>query len=129
MKPKNSSVRLKRHSLRAFQELKKVANIGETITYGELGGKIKAHPYFVLPRALGIIWDWCEKNGYPHINALVVGKPDIPGKLGIPGKGYWPEDRPSTMKEWRKLWREIHQFDWDDIHIDIKRDLKLGTKS
>ena len=124
MKPKNITVRLKRNSLRAFQELKKVANKEETITYGELGEKIKAHPYFVLPRALGIIWDWCEKNGYPHINALVVGK-----YTDIPSEGYQPKDRPSSMKKWRKLWREIHQFDWDDIHIDIKRDLKLGTKS
>ena len=113
MKPKNITVRQKRNSLRAFQELKKVANKEKTITYGELGKKINAHHFFELPKALGIIWGWCEKNGYPHINALAVGKP------GIPGKGYWPEDRPSTMKEWRKLWREIHQFDWDDIHIEI----------
>ena len=57
MKPKNITVRQKRNSLRAFQELKKVANKGETITYGELGEKIKAHHFFELPIALGIIWD------------------------------------------------------------------------
>lgn len=120
MKPKNSTGRLKRHSLRAFQELKKVANKGETITYGELGEKIKAHPYFVLPKALGLLWDWCDKNGYPHINALAVSKdPDFP----FPSEGYQPKDRPSSMKGWRKLWRKIYQFGWDDIRIDIKRDL------
>ena len=91
MKPKNSTVRLKRHSLRAFQELKRVANKGETITYGILGEKIEVHPFFVLPKALGIIWDWCEKNGYPHINALVVGK-----YTDIPGERYQPKDRPSS---------------------------------
>lgn len=116
MKPKNITVRQKRNSRRAFQELKKVANKEETITYGELGEKINAHYFFELPKALGLIWDWCDKNGYPHINALVVSKDtDFP----FPGTGYQPKDRPSSMEDWRKLWGEIHQFDWDDIHIDI----------
>ena len=113
-KPKNITVRQKRNSLRAFQELKKVANKGKTITYGELGKKIDAHPFYDLPKALGLIWDWCDKNGYPHINALVVSI-----DTDFPGQGYQPEDRPSSMEEWRKLWGDIHQFDWDDIHIDI----------
>ena len=98
MKPKNITVRQKRNSLRAFQELKKVANKEETITYGELGKKINAHHLFELPKALGIIWDWCDKNGYLHINALVVGK-----YTDIPGESYKPENRPSSMKEWAKI--------------------------
>lgn len=114
MKPKYITARLKRNSLRAFQELKKVANNEETITYGELGKKIYAHHFTELPTALGLIWDWCDKNGYPHINALVVSK-----QTDFPGQGYQPKNRPSSMEEWRKLWREIYQFDWDDIHIDI----------
>lgn len=114
MKPKNITVRQKRNSLRAFQELKKVANNGETTTYGELGKKINAHHFFELPKALGLIWDWCDKNGYPHINALVVNQ-----LTETPGGTYQPQNRPVNMEEWRKLWREIHQFDWDDIRIDI----------
>ena len=61
MKTKRT-VRLKKLARRASPELKKVAQKGETITYGELGNKISVHPYYVLPRVLGIIWYWCDKH-------------------------------------------------------------------
>ena len=96
-------------AIRAFAELKKVAQKGTTITYGELADTIDTH-HRVLPRALGLLWRWCEKKGYPHINALVVNK-----ITKVPGEGYQPENRPTTMEELNALWKEIHKFDWRRI--------------
>jgi hypothetical protein len=40
--------------------------------------------------------DWCHKNGWPPINALVINQ-----KLRIPGKGY---DRATgcSIRNWKK---------------------------
>ena len=59
-----------------------------TILYSEIADEIDISAYFVLPRALGHIWSWCDDFGYPHINALVVSK-----RTGIPGPGYQPHKR------------------------------------
>lgn len=98
---------------RALPELKKVAQKGETITYGELADKVNTHHYYVLPKVLGQIWNWCDINGYPHINALVVNQ-----ETGVPGESYQPANRPTTMKKWDALWKEIHQFDWRRIDFN-----------
>lgn len=102
-----STPTLERLARLAFEELTKVANCGKTIHYEELGGRIGANYYRTLPGVLGLLWDWCEQNELPHINALVVSK-----SSGVPGDGYQPSSRPTSMEGWQKVWREIHCFDW-----------------
>ena len=77
----------------AFPVLVKTATNQSTITYRDLADQIETHAYYVLPRALGHIWSWCDDHGYPHINALVVSQ-----ITGIPGRGYRPYGRPLTGK-------------------------------
>ena len=67
MKPKNSTGRLKRHSLRAFQELKKVANKEETITYGELGKRSRLILTLFFPKLLD-----CSGTGAIKTDTLIL---------------------------------------------------------
>ena len=106
-----STPKLEEFAQRSFSELTKVANNGDTITYGELSNKIGTHPYYVLPKALGRLWTWCEESGYPHINALVINR-----STGFPGKSYRPDNRPTTKEEWKAAWREVQQFEWCEIN-------------
>ena len=96
----------------AFPVLVDVATRRATVTYGELAAQIDTSAYFVLPRALGHIWSWCDDNGYPHINALVVSQ-----RTGIPGEGYEPNGRPlADVGEWAELRDDVHAFGrWCDL--------------
>ena len=67
----------------AFPVLVETATNRSTITYSALAEQIGTSAYYVLPRALGHIWSWCDLERYPHINALVVSQ-----ATGIPGQGY-----------------------------------------
>ncbi len=94
-----------------FKELTNVAQCGKTVTYEELGKITDAGAGFfrTLPPALELLWHWCEQEGLPHINALVVNK-----NSGVPGDGYQPS-RPTSEKGWQKVWREVHCFDWSTV--------------
>ena len=95
----------------AFPLLVESASNRSTITYGELADQTATSAYFVLPRALGHIWSWCQDNGYPHINALVVSK-----VTGIPGRGYRPNDHPLSWDDWVEIRDDVYNFDqWVDL--------------
>ena len=95
----------------AFPVLVKTATNQSTITYRDLADQIETHAYYVLPRALGHIWSWCDDKGYPHINALVVSQ-----DTGIPGRGYRPDGHPLTRAEWSDVRDEVHRFSrWPDL--------------
>ena len=95
----------------AFPVLVETATSQSTITYRELATQIGTHAYFVLPRALGHIWSWCDDQGYPHINALVVSQ-----STGIPGRGYRPNGHPLIRDDWFELRDKVHRFgQWPDL--------------
>ena len=94
----------------AFPILVEIAVERSTITYSDLADQIGTSAYFVLPRALGHIWSWCELERHPHINALVVSK-----STGIPGRGYQPNDCRLTHDDWVTIRDEVHRFRlWTD---------------
>ena len=95
----------------AFPVLVHTATNRSTITYGDLAAQVGTNPHLVLPRALGHIWSWCDDQGYPHINALVVSQ-----TTGIPGRGYRPDDHPLTKDDWFELRDAVHQFGrWPEL--------------
>ena len=95
----------------AFPVLVETATNQYTITYRALAAEIETHAYYVLPRALGHIWSWCDNQRYPHINALVISQ-----VTGIPGRGYRPNGHPLTREIWVELRDEVHRFNqWRDL--------------
>ena len=65
-----------------------------------------------LGQNLGQIWDFCEQNGHPHLNAVVIN-----AKTGVPGGGYAPRGHQVTHCEWEEIMQEIRQYPWDGIQI------------
>ena len=64
----------------AFRILKdEVVPTHRPITYGDLARRLGIH-HRPLRFVLGQIWDWCERNGHPHVNVLVVNQAS-----GLPG--------------------------------------------
>ena len=66
-----------------------------TITYSALGRLVGVyHRDRALHFALGSIWQWCQENHHPHINAIVVRKSGA--RKGLPGLGYTPSGIPHS---------------------------------
>ena len=95
-----------------FPFLARRAQHRRTITYSELGSFIGVHHRDPkLHSALGSIWHWCEKNGYPHINAIVVRKSGA--REGLPGPGYTPRGTPISRQDWQQVRDTVYRQDWN----------------
>ena len=66
-----------------------------------------------LGQNLGVIWNFCEENGHPHLNAVVVN-----ADTGLPGDAYTPHGHPVTQREWDAKMSAIRAFPWDGVEIE-----------
>ena len=88
------------YARRILPELVKVAKARETITYGELAPRIGTH-HRPLAHGLGYIRDhWCDPEGIPQINVLVVNK-----GTHVPGASYLPTGTHGQPFDW--IWRDF----------------------
>lgn len=83
-------------------------NPDATITYGEVAERMgyDARAGHTLGKHLGIIGHYCEDNGLPHLNTIVVGK-----LSGEPGDEVLFDDRKSMAKNQKA----VHKFDWFSV--------------
>lgn len=103
-----SSLQVKAHEV--FTILKAKAKAQKTLTYGDIERQTGYSAFYVVPRVLGWLWRWCEKNGYPHINAIVVSK-----RTGLPGQGYTPQGKSLTHTQFEATKSEVFSFPWDSV--------------
>lgn len=82
-----------------------------TIAYSELGTLVATHHRSPrLHSALGSIWQWCQEQRHPHLNAIVVYKSGP--RKGLPGSGYAPSGQTLPRDEWRLARTAIFDYAW-----------------
>ena len=94
-----------------FPLLAQCAQDHRTITYSALGRFVGVyHRDRALHFALGSIWQWCQENDHPHINAIVVRKSGA--RNGLPGLGYTPGGIPIPRQDWEHVRDAVYSQDW-----------------
>ena len=101
----------------ALPHLVRHAQMGETLTYKQLGEKIDRHYRNAVPKLLGYIRDEiCLNQGLPMLNAIVINN-----QTKLPGDRFLPEGTDHlSKKEYQKRYKEIRDavfaYDkWDDL--------------
>lgn len=92
-----------------FDAIKVFAIAHETVTYGYVVKRVGISPRVVQQR-LHAIWQWCESQGYPHLNAIVVN-----AKTMRPGQGYKPFHHEITEPEFQSMKEKVFAFHWENI--------------
>ena len=112
-----SSQELPPYTLEVFEELKRCAADGSTITYGILAknvGGVGARPESVFP-ALNYIRDHvCLPRELPWLWMLAVNR------KGQPGGGAWTNTGVTLRDDehWNEILRSVYECDWSDIEIE-----------
>jgi len=94
-----------------FKAVASFAKDGKTPTYGQVGKIVGLHPRQVPPR-LYAIWQWCEANGHPHLNAIVVNS-----QTRRPGGGYTPHGHSLTESEFQSMKGRVFVYNWDMVRF------------
>lgn len=102
----------------AFDHLRKCAQEGRTVTYGEIGGKIGEAGRSVSDPYLNHIRDEiCIPRGLPWISALGVNK-----RTGFPGQRWFPVGYPICDGRERDFWNgivlQVYAVDWSKISFE-----------
>lgn len=92
-----------------FDAVKIFAMARETATYGYIQKRVGLSPRVVQQR-LYAIWQWCESQGYPHLNAIVVN-----AKTQRPGQGYTPNHHEISESEFQSMRDKVFAFHWESI--------------
>ena len=96
-----------------FEYLKTLAAERRTETYAEVAGNFDGSSTRSLgPNELQEIWQTCDANLWPHLNALVVSK-----GIDRPGPGYTPGGRPVNDDVFELIKQAIFDEDWSDKHL------------
>lgn len=80
-----------------------------TPTYGEVGRAAGLTPVLVLAR-LHAISQWCEANGYPHLNAIVVN-----ARSQRPGRAYARNGEELSDTQFQEAKEAAFAFDWTAV--------------
>ncbi len=101
---KNKKIDHEKRARKAWKYLVKLAQSGETTTYGEVAGRQGLH-HRSAQWFLGVIQRECRQRGLPPLQALVVNK-----RTGRPGGGYVASAR--SGRGYRKAVRAVQAYKW-----------------
>jgi len=79
-------------------------NGGKTYTYGGLCAEMGLH-HRAAAWFLGVIQNYCEKQKFPALQALVVNS-----ETGLPGNGY--HGRPITREAHNRMLKKVYAHKW-----------------
>jgi len=94
-----------------FKALTNFAKDGKTPTYGEVG-KIAGVYHRQVRQRLYAIWQWCDSNGHPHLNAIVVN-----AQTRRSGMGYTPSGHQLSDSEFQTMREQVFAYNWDSVRF------------
>ncbi|MDD9855677.1 MAG: HNH endonuclease signature motif containing protein [Gammaproteobacteria bacterium] len=109
----------KRISEKLWPRLVKEVQKHETVTYKKAASWVGTNARSIGPNCLGYIQDFCMKNGYPGLTAVVVKKGGKGG--GMPSGGFdWGTHANSSEEEKRAYLKEVqkkvYEFNWGSVN-------------
>ena len=101
-----------KYTKQIFEYLKLISDSGDIVFYSTIADEFHTSARSLGGRELKAIWDECDANDWPHLNALVVRKKD-----SIPGDGYKPGGSCVSRNQFENIKRCVYKTDWSNKHL------------